>query len=85
MLEIGENKLSRRSNQYKEGIFFANSTNINGCMQRICPCEMWTNCRQYNNKGIKDLNPSELNIELHEWYQTHFRITYEHHDSFGNG
>ena len=77
--------MTKTINHYKERSLFENSTKVDGCRQRICPCGMLINCRQYNNKGRKYINPLELNIELHEWYQTYFRIIYEHYDSFGNG
>lgn len=66
--------------QYKEGIVFAS-----GCEQRKCPCRKWISCSRYNSKVWQDLHPEELNIDLHNWYDIHFRINYQYPDILGNG
>lgn len=83
-IENGVNKCyiqqQRQIKETKEGIVFAT-----GCKERNCPCELWVNCRLYNNNIFKDLHPEIFNIELHNWYDNFFRIKYEHYDGFGNG
>ena len=54
------------------------------CLEN-CPCGRWTSCPRYNSKIWKDIHPEEFDIGLHTWYDTHFRITYEHSDILGNG
>lgn len=51
----------------------------------MCPCKTWTNCRQYSINAWKDIHPEKINKELHEWYDTNFRIKYEHGENIGNG
>jgi hypothetical protein len=69
-----------QQNQYKEGIIFAS-----GCGYKKCPCRAWVSCHKYNNIVWKNIHQYQVNEELHEWYDTRFRISYEYCDSFGNG
>ncbi len=57
---------------------------ITGCNNR-CPCQVWVSCHRYNSRTWKSLHPKEFNKELHEWYDTHFRLDYQLPDSIPNG
>lgn len=64
------------------------NTAISGCGKR-CPCRGWVNCPAYvditeqiarlKNKSYKNYS------NIHEWYDTNFRIQYGYGDIFGNG
>lgn len=58
---------------------------MNGCRQMNCPCRTWVQCWRYNNKVWKDIHPEQINEEIHEWYNTNFRLKYSYPDIIGNG
>lgn len=49
------------------------------------PCRSWAQCSKYNSKVWRDIHPEIINEELHDWYNTHFKIVYEYSDILGNG
>lgn len=55
------------------------------CLGIKCPCKSWIQCHKYNTNIWKSIHPEEFNIELHNWYDTIFRIKYEHGENIGNG
>ena len=79
-IKIGKPKWIIDQIKYKEGIAFAN-----GCSRKKCPCRIWTQCSKYNSKVWEDLHPEQLNKEIHDWYETNFRVQYVYSDIFGNG
>jgi hypothetical protein len=55
------------------------------CIGIKCPCRLWTQCSKYNSKVWEDIHPEEFDIDLHNWYDTNFRVQYAYTDIFGNG
>jgi hypothetical protein len=61
---------------------------IRGCNKR-CPCRGWINCPAYvditeQQKRLKNKSDENYN-DIHKWYETNFRIQYEHGEILGNG
>lgn len=55
------------------------------CTGIRCPCRKWVSCSRYNSKVWEDIHPEQFDEELHRWYDTNFRISYENGENLGNG
>lgn len=64
-------------------------SSVNGCIGRICPCDMWVQCHNYVDIRIKKWKSDHIRDEfletIHEWYDVHFRRKEEMIDTIPNG
>lgn len=61
---------------------------MNGCAGRSCPCDMWTQCRNYTDirtrKWKYNHNDKHI-IDINSWYRDFFRMKYECPEIYPNG